>query len=203
MKHDLILYILRFVDQDLIKVGITTDLRRRIDLLRSDFKNQFDLINSYVATGRKETIKILEAQILDDLKRDIPDSLPFDSGTTGSSEIRLSRNLPVIIKHIQNRMSINGDLTIFKGIDLSGFYSPNIPRDYYPHHEESSHYLSAIRNSIIELSKSRKVNPWVVINEILFEHFSASDSISPLVCDDQFPTENFYKVPHRRLIEDE
>lgn len=202
MKHNHLLYILKFANHNLIKVGISTDFRKRIEVLRQEYSDDFDLDNSFIITGRKETIRITEKQILDDLIQDVPAECPFDDEASGCSEIRLSRNLDLIINLIQVKAELNKDICIIKGIDLSGFHSDIIPRELYPHTKEAYILLDRLNDLVIELAQQTKTPFIIALNEIVYQHFVSQGTLDPKKLKHQPETRNYFKVPHERLLLD-
>lgn len=197
MKHDLVVYILKFKSENLIKIGKTENLRQRIAEHRRHFQDEFDLVNSYVITGRKPSIHILEKQILDDLNNDIPPELDFIENHKGASEIRYDRNLETILEIIKKRTELNCDVKIFYGIDLSGFASDLISNHFYPSEEEiESEVLSVSLGLMKEMAKERGTGILVVINEILFEYFVMTGRIKEKRSELR---EDYFLVPDKRF----
>lgn len=206
MKHRLLLYILKFENHELIKIGITTELRKRIAQLRQMCDNPFDLVNSFIITGRKETVKILESQMLDDLRNDIPNTFPFqvdrNQPGNGITEVRLSRNLEIALDLVRGRVKLNTDIKIYKGIDFSGFYSAKIPRDFYPHNQEVGSILKPIGDLVNLEAQKLNIDPFVLLNEILFDRYKSQIQIKASA-KSNFPDSGYFRVPHPRFKSDQ
>lgn len=197
MKHEQILYILKFKKHALMKVGITCNLRERIRNHQENFNDEFDLLKSYVITAPKGYVGVLEKQILNDLINDIPESVPFEN-CVGSTEIRLSRNLRTLIDILNLKSnSLDAPLQIFKGIDLSGFQSDIIPEKFYPHDHKAHVILDFIGDIVMEIADERNQDEISTVNELLYEHFI----VIGLVKEEKhtFTRKGCFVVPHHQF----
>ena len=180
IKHEQLLYILKFESKPWIKIGISKNLGNRIKQFRKDFGDNFDLVRSYVVTGRARTIELLERQLLDDLSGYVPSDIDEVKHINGYKEIRKSGVLKTIINQIEQKSNLNSDLHLYTGIDLSGVKSKIIPRALFPHQYEASVVLRDLQTIIKEMNRPEGFSDILVINELLYEYLKVQGLIEEL-----------------------
>lgn len=127
------LYILKFQNFDLVKIGVTRGLNSRITTLEKELGVEFDLNESYLFyASNSRLIRALEMQFLHDLYNDfVPDThpycLPRHSKMT-YKEIRLDRNIENLLNLFLTKVNeLDLPFDFYVGIDLSSIFSDIIP----------------------------------------------------------------------------
>lgn len=170
IKHSLLLYILKFESKPWIKIGVSKNLGVRIKHFRKIYRDRFDLVESFVITGRTQTIKILESQLLDDSYEYVPDVIGETRNLEGHKEIRHSDILELIIPQFEQKAKLNTDLQLYSGIDLSGLKSDIIPRELFPHDTETYPVLKIISETIERTHDKKEYCYLLTLNEMLYQY---------------------------------
>jgi len=179
MKHDRLLYILKFQGLSLIKIGLTTDLRSRIDTFRAVYDNEFDLCNSYVVVSKDYPVKDLEREALYLLRKLDPEEIPYRKNSDGFTEIRSDEKISELLELFRMKREVfDFDLSVYDGIDFSGFHSDIIPNSYYPSDRKAGVILDELRDEIHKISNDRGVPFYQALNEILYLYFEGKEMIS-------------------------
>lgn len=195
MKHDPLIYIILFEGTPFMKIGRTECVASRLEQHQKNFQVDLDLDNSYIITAPSYQVKTLERQLLNDLTNDKPETYPFDPGTEGVSEIRLSRSVKALIEIWEQKQHLlNAHFQIYKGIDLSGFRSDLIPNEYYPVYTPAVFPIKKLQEAAFRFANENGKNLSQLYNEILYDYFVKNNYLPKKAAHEL--RDNYFLVPN-------
>ncbi len=173
----MVLYILKFKDFDLVKIGITGSLIHRVMTMQRDLKVEFDFYSSIIITAESNSrIKSMERQMLHDLKaykikQDNSFSLPKEAKLT-LSELRTAEKIPVVIKLLEEKVEkLNLPIKIHRGLNISGVKSKKIPEGLIPPNYPVYEISNPISDEINVLCEKEGKSFDTLLYEICYEWF--------------------------------
>ena len=182
-KSNLSLYILRFKDKPLIKIGLTENLAHRIKCFRKEYNEPFSLTESYlVGSYSAARISALEKELLantDHFK--VPENLLTHfkrkmGFADGFYEIRHSDALDLVLKliHAKNELT-SGAFYFFTGISLERNIKVGLPEYIFNEAGETKYSKIDICTSLLNclkqnlLGKFNEMDDEELINSVLLE----------------------------------
>jgi hypothetical protein len=157
-KSNETLYILRFKDFPLIKIGKSKTLASRINTFRTKYQTDFELKNS-TAVGCHSSSKIhaLEKELLTNsvefsLKGEL---LERFGELDGATEIRYDSCLPLILKLIKYKSELTGEFHIYNSISLERNVQSKLPISLFDENGETDYLPTNLSKILIESVKKQ------------------------------------------------
>ena len=167
----MVLYILKFKEHNLVKIGISSHLVDRVLFLQKDLNIEFDFYNSVIITADSNArIRVLEKQLLQDLKafevkQDHPFKIP-NGAKTKYTEIRSDCAVNTLLDILKLKiMKLKLPLNIHTGLDISGIQSDVIPSEIISPYEIDSNAIFSVINLH---AKKHNLCPNTILFEVLY-----------------------------------
>ena len=157
-NSNLTLYVLKFRDLPLIKIGKSKSLGRRINRFRKIYGEEFDLLHSY-AVGCHSAAKIhaLENELLaNTIEFGMPEEyLDKFKNLDGSTEIRNESCLQLVLKLIRSKVRITGEFLIYTSISLEKNINSNLPLGIFNDFGETDYVPVNLSAKLLEVIKAK------------------------------------------------
>lgn len=168
MSRKVILYLLKFNSKDLFKIGITTNLTRRIKCIENRTGWKVDFYDSEIITLKKNSqVRLLEQNLLQ-ITQDHICRFSEDSELGNCSEYRHLEAWSLIKDYLDFNKKFYPQIKFFKGIDICGNYSSALPKVYFPPHIETNGISKVLNKDFFDYCKKEDINTYEIINELMY-----------------------------------
>lgn len=168
MKN-LILYIIKFEEAEFLKIGITTNLLSRIDQINNAVVKEINFKESIIIDSDKNSdIRLLEKNLLRISEKERFE-LKSHSKVNGATEFRKCNCFEDLINFIELQKDFKIRYRIYNGIDISGNYTHNFPKAYFPPNIKTDGISFVLMDDLKNYCEKKKINIKKFYNQLLFD----------------------------------
>lgn len=168
MKN-LILYIIKFKEAEFLKIGITTNILKRLDQINSSIDQEINFKESIIIDSENNSdIRLLERNLL---RISINDSIEIETNIkiTGATEFRKNCCFEGLMNFIELQKTFKIKFTIYNGIDTCGNYTHSLPKTYFPFHIKTTGLSLVLIEDLKSYCKKKKIEINNFYNQMLFD----------------------------------
>jgi len=163
-----VLYLLKFQDTNILKIGISKNIVFRISKLEKEADLIVDHYKSMVVTNPKASnLNLLEKNLLN-FTKDFKYHFPNDRKFAGIHEFRTDNCLNLINQFIVDQGVYGLKYKVYTGIDICGNYNTELPKVYFPIFDSRKEISFVLRQDIYNYCQEKGLDFHVFINNALF-----------------------------------
>ncbi len=165
----IVLYILKFQNENILKIGITTNISFRISCIEKSSGFIVDHYKSMIITNPiKKNIRLLEKNLLN-ITTDFQYKFEEKKYFGGINEFRKGNCVNLMLQFIKDQKDYGFKYKIYTGIDVCGQYTHTLPKAYFPIFYPVKGISSILKSDIKKYCKANGCDYYDFLNKSLYD----------------------------------